>query len=433
MSLSPKPPVYHRIAERNSQDSEVEAAVTDRADETSNEFSYYEESETRSLQQRKWAVVLLSSCTILLFADQNLMSPNLTAIADYFGFDDEERDRKLGGDIALAFFVLGAPAAFLIGFLADFCDRTQLFAATVFAGEGACMATYWTTTYWQLYACRAITGISIGGALPLIYSILGDMYAAEERHAVSSYVSIGVGTGIAVGQGISGFLGPTFGWRLPFLVISIPALLVAAAVLAVVEDPERGAMEEATLDHRRQRQQADSVCIEMVPLEERKDDSDNNCPRPISDDDEIVLPTPPVRVLDCRVHWNTFLSLLSTPTVILSLLQGAPGCVPWGIVNTYLNDFLAVDRGMTVEFATFVVLLFGFGNFGGMLIGGQGGAYLYSLDKRYPALLAGSAAIFGCIPFWILLNRVDSSSSIWAMGACCGALRRCEWSNGSNY
>lgn len=33
--------------------------------------------------------------------------------------------------------------------------------------------------------------------------------------------------------------------------------------------------------------------------------------------------------------------LLSTPTVALALLQGAPGCLPWGIVNTYLNDFVS--------------------------------------------------------------------------------------------
>jgi len=42
----------------------------------------------------------------LLFGDQNLLAPNLTAAADEFGFDDEEKDRKLCGDIALAFFCL---------------------------------------------------------------------------------------------------------------------------------------------------------------------------------------------------------------------------------------------------------------------------------------------------------------------------------------
>lgn len=58
------------------------------------------------------------------------------------------------------------------------------------------------------------------------------------------------------------------------------------------------------------------------------------------------------------------------------------------------------------------VLIFGLGNFFGLLIGGGGGTYLYRRDKRHPALLAGSFAILGCFPFWILLNHINSTSSI---------------------
>jgi hypothetical protein len=133
-------------------------------------FSAVPQQHERPLQssgERRWAVALFSACTILLFADQNLMSPNLTAIAADFGFSDEDRDKKLGGQIALAFFVLGAPVSFFIGCLADSYNRSRLFAWTVGIGEGACFLTYWTTTYRQLYICRAITGLSLGGALPL--------------------------------------------------------------------------------------------------------------------------------------------------------------------------------------------------------------------------------------------------------------------------
>ena len=38
---------------------------------------------------------------------------------------------------------------------------------------------------------------------------------------------------------------------------------------------------------------------------------------------------------------------------------------------------------------------------------------LYQWDKRYPALLAGGTAIGGCIPLWILLNKVDVSTPYW--------------------
>ena len=56
-------------------------------------------------RKRRWAVILYFLTTTLLFADQNLLAPNLSAAAAEFGFDDEERDRKLGGNIALAFWV----------------------------------------------------------------------------------------------------------------------------------------------------------------------------------------------------------------------------------------------------------------------------------------------------------------------------------------
>ena len=354
------------------------------------------------------AVALFSICTILLFADQNLMAPNLTAIGNEFGFTAQERDQKLGGDISFAFFLLGAPASIVIGCLADHYNRTKLFAWTVGVGEGACLLTYWSTSYEQLYVLRAVTGFSLGGAFPLIYSILGDLFPADKRHTVSAIVSIGTGVGTSLGQGISGFLGPTFGWRLPFLVPSIPALMCALAVGLMLEDPERGAMEAAIAGRHRvddvapQPSGLTSQSIEITSLEI----DDAHC----SDDDEIVASESHI---DLWKQWSALRALLSTSTVLLALIQGGPGCVPWGVVGTYLNDFLSENRGMSVERATFVLLVFGFGNFLGMLLGGGGGTYLYRIDRRYPALLAGFSAILACFPFWVLLNHVDVSSKTW--------------------
>lgn len=48
------------------------------------------------------------------------------------------------------------------------------------------MATYFARTYPQLYVCRPVTGFSIGGALPLIYSVVADLFVAEQRHGVSA-------------------------------------------------------------------------------------------------------------------------------------------------------------------------------------------------------------------------------------------------------
>ena len=64
---------------------------------------------------RTWCMALIGLTLLFLFADQNLLAPNLTACADDLGISHEERDEKLGGQIALGFFLLGAPAAIAAG------------------------------------------------------------------------------------------------------------------------------------------------------------------------------------------------------------------------------------------------------------------------------------------------------------------------------
>ena len=51
-----------------------------------------------------------------------------------FGFDAAERDRYLGGYIAAAFYLVGAPAALLFGWLSDRVNRKRLLFAAVVLG-----------------------------------------------------------------------------------------------------------------------------------------------------------------------------------------------------------------------------------------------------------------------------------------------------------
>lgn len=81
----------------------------------------------------------------LLSADQNLLAPNLTAVADDFGFNADQRDKYLGGVISAAFFLLGAPAALIVGYLSDVTKRTHLLFWVVILGKHACACSLTTT------------------------------------------------------------------------------------------------------------------------------------------------------------------------------------------------------------------------------------------------------------------------------------------------
>lgn len=286
-------------------------------------------------------------------------------IAEEFGFDDDERDIKLGGMIALGFFFIGAPASYVIGWLADSMNRTPLFAATVFIGEIGCMMVYFVQTYQQLYVCRVLTGISIGGAMPIVFSVLGDLYPASKRSVVAAIVTTGSGIGMGIGQVIAGLLPD---WRLPFLIVSIPGILCSFTIL-FFDDPPRGANEEAVLqslnesnnhsihhgstlsqesdglpvahvDHLQSLQNcgmncdASKVQIDTkyekptlagdLNLEIVETKSDTNVAFAPGDVARNVL-TSPNRIIANEASCKATTNLLKTPSVVLIIIQAAPG------------------------------------------------------------------------------------------------------------
>ena len=65
------------------------------------------------------------------------------AVARDFGFDDAQRDIKLGGQIPFAFFVVGGVVSVVVGPLADVMNRKNLYVWTCLTGTIPCLLTYW--------------------------------------------------------------------------------------------------------------------------------------------------------------------------------------------------------------------------------------------------------------------------------------------------
>ena len=183
------------------------------------------------------AFAMLCAAMFFIYSDQKLMAPNLTAIGEFFGYDDDARDAKLGGQISVAFFLLGFPAALIIGVMCDVIERKRVLVWTLVLGQGPCLLTLFVTEYWQLFILRTLTGVAVGGALPLVYSITGDLFPPSSRSYASATVGICSSLGGMCGQGVAGFLGPAYGWRLPFAVVAAPGLLVAYLVHAFAVEP----------------------------------------------------------------------------------------------------------------------------------------------------------------------------------------------------
>ncbi|RMZ55585.1 hypothetical protein APUTEX25_000168 [Auxenochlorella protothecoides] len=309
------------------------------------------------------AIFCLTGC--LLFADQNLMAPNLTAVARDFGFSPDQRDRLLGGVVAASFYLVGAPAALLFGWLCDRVDRRRLLFAAVVLGEAPALLTLAVRRYWQLLLLRVLTGISLGGAFPLIFSLVGDLTTTARRATAAAVIQVSLGAGLAVGQGIAGFVGPSLGWRAPFAIVAAPTVVLAVLMLCTTRDPPRGRTEEALAE---------------------------------------VFEGNPGFVYDERMTWSKAGILLRTPTNICAIGQGLFGCIPWGMLLTFLNDFLAQERRLSVQAATTVLLCIGIGGALGVLGGGLLGQWIYNRRKAAMPVFIGLSTMLGTLPMWYVLN-----------------------------
>ena len=327
------------------------------------------------MNKRIFITLQIGLISFFMFADQNLMGPNLTLIAEDFGITDV-KDQYLGGLIPLVLWILGGSVALFIGYCTDLMSRKNLFALIVFLGEIPCLLSGFADTYTEFFIMRALTGIGIGGIIPLTYSLLGDLYSANERIKVVTLIGLASGMGIAIGQLAAGMMGDSFGWRLPFILFAVPNFILGAVFLFTVQEPKRGQM-----DHN----------VKSFRISDFKD----------------------------------FSSLFKIKTNLLVFLQGIFGTIPWGVFSIFMIDYFVVDKGYLRPTATLVITLVGGMALISSLIGGFVGNKLYRKNPKYVPLFCGMSTILGVIPTAFLINapmRTDQNETMLIVYAACTGL-----------
>ena len=301
------------------------------------------------------SLTLLFLLSFFLFADQNLMGPNLTQIANDFGFNDVQRDVKLGGEISLVFWLIGGFVTLFFGYLTDIVSRKKLLVIAILFGEIPCLLTGYVENYSQFFWLRALTGIGIGAIIPITYSLIGDYFPASRRSAMTGYLGLVVGLGIAGGQLLAGLTGPILGWKMCFVIVAAPNFIILLLYALFATEPKRG--------------QSDISTTKIT-----------------------------------AINKDSLKKLLSKKTNILVFLQGMAGTVPWAVFFVYLADYLAQDIGYSIQASTLVVSVIGLSAMMGGFVGGLIGNKLYNINPKYQPLLAALCTFLGMIPTGFLIN-----------------------------
>ena len=303
-----------------------------------------------SKSQKTLLLILMAFSMVVLNADSQVMAPMLTSIEAEFGVDDA----GIGVMMAL-FTVVGAIVSLLWGYYADKASRKKLFVFSVAIGELPCALTALAPNWEIFFILRMLTGIGVGAAFPLVFSILGDIYDEKERPMSSAVLSTAFGLGNIVGPLIGGFVGQSTGWRLPFVLAAAPNVPLLLAFWFLVPEPRAAASEEATR--------------ELVEA-------------------GVLYPK--------HIRLKDYARLVKVPTNVYLFIQGIAGTIPWGAFF-FLNKFLETGKGLSIGQATTVYMIFGMGMVLGILAGGKLGEVVFKRSRRMLPVFCGVTTFLGCL------------------------------------
>ncbi len=173
------------------------------------------------------------------FMDRQIMSILQEPIRIEMGLSDTQLGMLTGLTFALFYTTCGLPVAWLsdryrrVSIMAAACGIWSLF--TVVCG----LATNFT----QLALSRIMVGAGEAGGSPPSYSLISDYFPPEERGTGLAIYSLGVPVGSAFGVAIGGWVAAHYGWRMAFVAVGLPGIVLALLMLLVIREPKRGGLD----------------------------------------------------------------------------------------------------------------------------------------------------------------------------------------------
>ena len=192
-----------------------------------------------SKNARNYALVLLTIVYSFNFIDRQLLAILQESIKLEMGLSDGQLGLLTGFAFAVFYVTAGLP----IARWADRSNRRNIVAMSLGLWSLMTAISGAVQNFIQLLIARVGVGVGEAGGSPPSHSIISDIFPAESRASAIAFYCMGVNIGILFGFLFGGWLNEFFGWRMAFLVVGAPGLLLALVVRLTLVEPVRGLAE----------------------------------------------------------------------------------------------------------------------------------------------------------------------------------------------
>ena len=191
-----------------------------------------------------YVLVILFLINVVNYTDRQILSILMESIKA----DLQLSDSQLGLLSGLAFALFYAVAGIPIARLADRISRRGIIAVSLVAWSGLTAVCGFAQSFWQLMIARVGVAVGEAGGAPPSHSMIADLFPHGRRSTALAVLSAGAPVGILFGLAAGGILNQIFNWRIAFMAVAIPGLILAVVLMLTVREPTRESPVEARED-----------------------------------------------------------------------------------------------------------------------------------------------------------------------------------------
>jgi predicted MFS family arabinose efflux permease len=189
---------------------------------------------------KRMVLWLLVAVYTFNFIDRTVINTIGPAIQEDLKISNAELGLLIGFYFALLYTLLGVP----IARLAERFSRVNIIAISLAVWSGFTVLCGLATNYVMLALFRFGVGIGEAGCSPPAHSLISDYFEPRKRASALAVYAFGIPIGSMFGAAAGGWLAQDLGWRVAFIVVGLPGVLLAVAFKLLVKEPPRGWADE---------------------------------------------------------------------------------------------------------------------------------------------------------------------------------------------
>jgi len=316
---------------------------------------------TRWRPYQIYIVALLLLVTVCNYLDRIILGVLQEPIKRELSLSDAQLGLLSGPAFAIFYSVAGIP----IARLAERVNRARLLAFVVAFWSAMTAFCGMSVSYVQLLLSRVGVGMGEGGCIPISHSLLAENFSMRQRGVVMSVVSTAPSLATILAPIIGGLVAQQHGWRVAFLAVGLPGVLLAVLVWLTLREPRtQGQAEKAEVEER------------------------------------------PKRSFVSDLKW-----LIANPAFVWVFVGGAFIGLAYNATTVFTVSFMIRSHGLTLAQAGGVLGLSGMVGLIGTFIGGFAADRFADERGRSYVLVPAVGAVLTCI-FYVLAFTQSS----WAIG-----------------